>query len=421
MKASKHAYNGINNTITSPNFIMEKPKICFLTSSFPHYNGDTHGIFVYHLARHLSQTAEMRVVCPYYTESTNKKEVMGGCQIIRFHYFYPTRLQLITSGFGIADNIRKNPFFILQFPFYITSQFFTALKQLLHCNIIHTNWILSGFVGVLLKKITKKPLIITLRGSDIKLSLQQPLLKQLSLLVLHNADAITSVSSRITKQVIQLGIPSAKTSFIPNGVDTNIFKPRNKKTQRKKLKLPLDSNILLYVGRISKAKGIDILLESFAKLHRKHHKTKLYFIGDGDIADFKEKTQSLHLSDNVHFIGSLPQHEIAAYYSAADLFILPSLAEGRPNVVLEALASGTPVVTTDVGDVRAFMTHEQNGFIVPPGDALKLAAHMNKLLSGRTLQQKFSRAGLKTIKDHQLSWNRAAQQYLAVYKQLLTK
>ncbi|MBW2966182.1 glycosyltransferase, partial [Candidatus Woesearchaeota archaeon] len=210
-------------------------KICILTTSFPAYKGHFQSPFIYSLAEALSEKVEIEIVCPFYKESKNKFEVWNNIKINRFQYFYPKSLQKLTSKGGIPSNLKSSFISKMQFPFFLLSMFLKSRKVVNKCDIIHAQWALSAFIGVFLKKLYKKPLILTTRGAAVNLALKNKLSRKILNYILRNCDYITPNNYHHKQIISKLGIPKNKIKTIPNGVDINLFKPRNKEISRKKL------------------------------------------------------------------------------------------------------------------------------------------------------------------------------------------
>jgi glycosyltransferase involved in cell wall biosynthesis len=154
-----------------------------------------------------------------------------------------------------------------------------------------------------------------------------------------------------------------KICFIPVGFDDNKFRLIDKKKMRKRYKFNNKEKIILYAGRFEKEKGLDFLLESFELVEREISDSKLILVGDGRE---KENLQLLSskLDIDVTFIDPVIQDSLAEIISCSDLFVLSSRYESGPLAVIEALACGVPIVTTDVGRVREFIVTEECGKIV---------------------------------------------------------
>jgi len=157
---------------------------------------------------------------------------------------------------------------------------------------------------------------------------------------------------------------------------------------------------LLCVGRLTPAKGQLLLLQACAALHRQGVPFALSFVGDGpDRARLEAAVRADGLQGSVRFAGSLNQPEVRAELSRADLFVLPSLAEGIPVVLMEAMASGVPCITSPVNGIPELIQHDRNGLLATPGDADALALQLKRAIEDAGLRQRLAVAGLSQVKD----------------------
>ena len=153
--------------------------------------------------------------------------------------------------------------------------------------------------------------------------------------------------------------------FLPTHVDTEMFFPRDKRDVREKLGLPQDKLLCVTCGRLGWIKGWDFLLQSFRTFHTKRPDSEFLFIGDGeDREKVDAMAKMLGLSTTVRITGFKPSSEVAAYLAAADLFVMGSLREGWPTAMVEALASGVPIVTTRVSGASEIVHNGRNGYVV---------------------------------------------------------
>ena len=156
---------------------------------------------------------------------------------------------------------------------------------------------------------------------------------------------------------------------------------------------------VLFVGRLAAMKGVPVLLEAFARLRAHHPDVTLTLIGDGeDRRRIEAIARKLGLEGHVVFAGYRSQAEVAEEMAATDLFVLPSFAEGVPVVLMEALASGVPVVTTRIAGIPELVEHGENGLLVPPGNSALLAGAMADLLADPDLRQRMGAAGMRKVR-----------------------
>jgi glycosyltransferase involved in cell wall biosynthesis len=211
-------------------------------------------------------------------------------------------------------------------------------------------------------------------------------------------------------------LPVAKLCVIPNGVDATALAeaPRADLTE---FGIPAGSRVLLYVGRLDPQKGPFVLLAAVKDLLRQHADLHLLMVGDGPLAEklrawvVKEQLQS-----QIHFAGR--RNDVPSLFRAADLFVLPSLWEGLPNVVLEAMAAGIPTVATRVEGVADLLTDRRTGLIVPPNSPPALAEALDWLLGDPHQGQLMAREAQHIVQER-FTWTSVVRHYEQLYSELL--
>ena len=195
--------------------------------------------------------------------------------------------------------------------------------------------------------------------------------------VLHNVSCFYALSEQEINYLKEVA-PNSKIKFQTMGIDDEYFKGVDKKTARKKLELPLNKKILLYIGRINDVKGVGILLEAMDKL--KGEDILLKIIGFGPQEDkFKKYAEKNNLK-NVQFLGGVYGDRKMLYLSASDLFVLPSSKEGAPVTVMEAMARNLPVVVTNVGGTPLMVKNGREGIIIPPRNSEEIVSGIREVL-----------------------------------------
>lgn len=248
----------------------------------------------------------------------------------------------------------------------------------------------DGVAAALLARWFGKPLVITARGSDVNLIGQYRLPRRLMGWAARHASATVAVSRALAERLVQIGAASTRLQVLRNGVDTRAFSPEPQAQARQRLGL-VGTPLLLAVGNLLPAKRMDWVIEALSLLRRRHPQAQLVVVGDGpERAKLATQVHSLGLTDSVRLVGAVPQAELPAWYSAADLLILASSREGWPNVLLEAMACGTPVVASLVGGVAEVIASDTLGLAVRLESASDLAAAIERTL-GASLDRKLVR------------------------------
>ena len=289
--------------------------------------------------------------------------------------------------------------------------------------LIHSHYWLSGVVAIELSRRWNAPHIATFhtlartkqrarageRESESRAHSEHQ--------IIDTADSIV-VSTHIEKDDIArlYGANGTPLEVISPGVDTALFQPMNTADARRELDLP-DKRTILYVGRIEPLKGLDILLKAVALLNDTAN-THLLIVGgslekDAELERLNTLAVNLGISDIVTFIGSVKQEQLPAYYSASDVFVLPSWYESFGLVALEAMSCGTPVVVSRVGGLKTFVENGKTGYLVPWRCPEPFAQSLETLLENPSLRRAMGSAARR--KAMAMSWTAMATKMLACY------
>lgn len=223
------------------------------------------------------------------------------------------------------------------------------------------------------------PLVTKVLGSDINEIGRYPALRRQIVWALNRSYRTIAVSGALRERVIELGVPAEKVIMHHNGVNGEQFTLQDRDTVRRKLDLPTDRKLICYVGNFKPEKGVDLLIEAMGHLHASGRKdVDLVMVGGGPLEEsLRVRSRRLGLEDRIRFVGRRLHSEVPDWISACDVFCLPSRREGCPNVVLEGLASGRPVVATRVGGVPELID-ATNGILTPAEDAVALARGLDE-------------------------------------------
>lgn len=192
------------------------------------------------------------------------------------------------------------------------------------------------------------------------------------------------------------GIPAEKIHIIQNGLDLTPFEQAQRGRIRHALGIGLEEMVLVCVANFRSAKGHEVLLDAMHFLKRENVQFSLWLVGDGNLRPTIEaKIQTLNLAQSVHLLGK--RIDVSDILADADVFVLASNWEGMPGVIMEAMASSLPVVSTHVGGIPELVVERETGFLVAPGDARALAAALKQLLDNPDLRRNMGSAGKDRI------------------------
>lgn len=238
----------------------------------------------------------------------------------------------------------------------------------------------DAVVAVVLGKLTGTPVVVKVHGSDVNMFTLKWAHRTQIRWALNQARAVISVSRALASRLSQIGVDTSRTTVLYNGVDPQRFYPTEQGQARARLGIEPGDEVVLYIGNVLVTKGCGELLEAFADLASRRPRASLVYVGEGPLkATLQVRAAQRGLADRVRFAGRIPHAELVHWFAAASVFCLPSYAEGVPNVVLEAMSCGTPVVATDVGGIGEILPAHA-GLLVPPRDAQALSQALSQAL-----------------------------------------
>ena len=266
----------------------------------------------------------------------------------------------------------------------------------------------DGVAAAMLGRRLGVPTVITARGTDVNLIAQQRIPRRMIRWAASQAGAIVAVSQALKEKLAALGVERERIHVLRNGVDLELFHPENRDALRAQLELRAPT--LLSVGNLLAFKGHGVVIEALSLLPEH----ELVIAGEGpDRAAFEALARQCGVSARVRFVGSLSQQDLRRYYCAADALVLASSREGWPNVLLEAMACGTPVVATAVGGVPEIVTSGNAGAVVKERSASALARAVRELFARPP-----ERADTRRFAE-QFGWGATTKGQLQLFRQVL--
>jgi len=402
--------------------------IIWITTQFPNGTENKNGMFIYRTVRELSKYYSITVIVlhpvippliPMFTNlryaikiykewklrfppKPKKPEGIKNVNIIYSKFLRPPR---------IKDNFWEGWFA------YISIK--KKIKKLNTKNdtILHATWLFpEGQAAYILNKKFKIPYVVTLMGSDVNY-LDTNTRKYLQAInIFKTASMVTSVSQALFNTCIEKKLPldNRKISLTHTIYETEKFIILDKIKIRDKLKINQNKKVIFFAGALRKLKNVDILTKSIAKLKKFFPNIMLYIAGNGfEEGNIKKLISEFNLENNVIFLGNLKPDKLIDYYNAADVFCLPSKNEGLPNVIIEALLCGVPVVASKVGEIP-FIINEQNknGFIVEPNSVESLVDKLSQ-----ALKKNWDRESLRKSVDF-LNKKNVLEEYKNTYQRI---
>jgi glycosyltransferase involved in cell wall biosynthesis len=390
---------------------MTSKKLLVVSTSFPITRGDGLSPFIWELCLNLSRLGwNVTALVPHHKGLPDSEE-WDGVSIRRFRYL-PESLEDIGYSGGIMPNLKKRPWRILKIPPYIYAMYREALRIASDekIDLVSFQWLfpasfwLRRFAGI-----SGLPIVLTGHGTDIHLA-TKGIFKKIANRALARADALT-VNSNYMKSLLKDNVLPSTTEVIHIGVDTEEFHPLNLK--------PSNSKTILYVGRLIKQKGIDLLIDSFVEIIKQVPDAKLEIIGYGPEKEYIESIlQAHHLEKSVTMVDIMSHDDLPAVYARCRVLVLPSLIpEGLGMTPAEAGLCGVPTVTFGLGGTSEIVKDGQTGLIVPATrDGLRDG--LLKLLTNDTLADELGQIA-RLFLNEVISWPNIAAKFDKLFRKVV--
>jgi glycosyltransferase involved in cell wall biosynthesis len=265
------------------------------------------------------------------------------------------------------------------------------------------------------KTADRLPYIISLRGSDVpgynvRLGLDYKLTAGLFRRIWSSAAVVVANSSGLRNLALKF-MPSLDIAVVPNGIDTEMFYPAEKRSSSRPIRL-------LTVSRLIERKRVDLLIKAVGRAKELGLDVCLNIAGEGNLSSsLKKLSHELNIADSVFFLGRIPPKKMPEVYRDNDIFVMSSVHEGMSNAMLEAMASGLPIITTDCEGVEELIAG--NGIVVQQPDAESFAEAFQTLAKDDQLYMQMGAAA--RARAEKLSWKSVAREYLSCYNKVLGK
>ena len=366
-------------------------KIVLITHKFlPKWVGGTE-IFTYNLARNLqARNHEVHVITSLDEESFDEYK-----EFHTYRIYFP---KIKIFGFSL---------FLIQI-------FIRIIK--IKPDIIQLNGLHLISLGLILKKVLKIPYVLRGSGSDIYFP--NKFNKLLLKIAINNSSRVIALTEYMKKQ---MNYSLNKIQVIPNGIDINNFEIR-KVHARQKLGIDKNKKIITFVGSLRPIKGVEYLIKAIHLLkdeYDHYNDLEVLIIGNGNQRQYLEElTIELNIDHSIDFIGEIPNQMIPIYLAASDIFILPSLSEGFGIVLIEAMASGLPIIATNVTGIIETIENKKNGLLVEPKKPDEIAAKIIILMEDENLYKKIVVNNKNKAKEY--TWTNIVNKYEEVYDEILS-
>jgi glycosyltransferase involved in cell wall biosynthesis len=401
--------------------------VVMVTTSYPRFAGDSVGTFMEPIAKHVAARGhEVHIVAPWHPRIT-RGPVEDGVFFHFFKYAPVPALNVFGYAAGLHADVKVRRAAWMAAPLAMAAGWFKAMRvaQKRRATVMHGHWVVPGGVIAAAAR-PALPLVVSLHGSDVFVAERVAPARVAARHVFERAGFITACSQDLAQRAIGLGASADRLEVVPYGVDVARFKPApgSRDSLRASIGLTANAPLIFAAGRLVRKKGFEYLIDALPMIDA-HRNAHLAIAGAGDLdAELRERARSAGIAARVHFLGDLPQDTVGAWFAAADVTVVPSVrddsgnVDGLPNTVLEALASGTPLVATPAGGIASVITDGETGAIVAERDARALATAIDALLEDPARRVRLGRAGRAAVAAG-FGWESAAARFESAYDRAL--
>jgi glycosyltransferase involved in cell wall biosynthesis len=398
--------------------------VVMVTTSYPRFPGDSVGTFMEPIAQSVAARGhDVHVVAPWHPLVTRRPEENG----VRFHFYrYAPVRSLNVFGYAAAmrADVSLRTAAYLAAPLALAAGWYAA-RRVAHAHratVMHGHWVIPGGITAALAA-PDLPLVISLHGSDVYVAERFSPAGTAARRAFARAGAVTACSDDLARRAVALGAAADRMETVPYGVDTARFGPNAEARSARRAELGLDAGVPLCfaAGRLVHKKGFEYLIDAVTDVPG----VVLAIAGEGTLNEaLRARAAAAGVAERIKFLGNQPQDRVGEFLAAADVICVPSIrddggnVDGLPNVVLEAMASGTPLVTTSAGGIGSVIESGRTGIIVPERDPKAIAGAIRALLDHPQTAQEIGAAARNEV-NLRFGWNRAAARFEAAYDRAL--
>ncbi len=387
--------------------------VAVLTTSYPLEECSPSGIFVARLMEAMPSGVAVTIITPASTR-VGSPLIRKGIRILPVRYA-PRAMQLLAhEPGGLPVALRQSPILYAILPLLIVCLVLKTLQSCRYARVLHANWAVNGCIAGIVGGLTGRPVLISLRGEDVSRARVRLGARLTLALALRLSRRIVAVSHDMAAWLCE-NFPWAagRISVIENGVAPAFLTIGAARSSR-----TLSSPLIVSVGSLIPRKGHSVLIAALARCSDLPWRLRL--VGDGSSRkSLVEQAKLLGILERVDFAGAQGPECIPKHLAEASLFAFPSLAEGRPNALLEAMAAGLPIVASEIDGVTELMTTRVTGLLIPPRDDAALATALRTLLTDTAEASRLGVAAHAHIEALGLTWSAAAQRYTQFYRALV--
>jgi len=385
-----------------------KKSVLFLTNAYPDFDSSYRAVFIKTLAHLLQKEGyNISIVTPKIYKNSHYFENQNGIKVYRFPFF---------AGNKRLIEYRNIPY--LRMLLYYVSGFFLTVYGVLknQCELIHVHWAIpTGLIGIWAGRLLRKPVIVTIHGSDFRMATERSsFLTKIFLYVCQRAKQIMCVSELQKKEIQKMGVRTEKILTFPMGVDESFLDAGRNRGE----KLNGQLHTVLSNRNLLPLYNVSLLIRAIPTVLKEEPNTRFFIAGDGPERETLEReAKNLNVSSFIEFLGRVPHEKMANLLAKSDIYVSTSLHDGTSVSLLEAMGSGTFPVVTDIPSNREWIVDGKNGFLVPINEAGILASRILDAIRNRDLLEK-SRLDNLLIVEKKAFWPTNIKKLERIYSSL---
>lgn len=367
------------------------------------------GVFVYRLVQKFRGYADIHVLTPSCLGVRGDVKLKG--YRVTYCRYSPSKGEnLAQLPGGIPAALKANRLLALNsFVLMTLSMMFYVLVYGRRVDVVHANWSICALIASPVRLFGVK-IVTTLRGDDVSRAKRGRLGRLLLYLCVKSSNSCVTVSADM-KQWVDRYIPQSKTSHVNNGVDEKCLSLEREYTDTGDI-------TFVYVGNLIRRKRIDILLDALSEF-RGIDGWSFRVVGDGPLLlELQQKAISLGIYKNVEFVGGVNAEEVIEYLGSADVMLFSSESEGKPNVLIEGMATGLPIISSRISGVDELIQDGVSGLLYEFGDVASLRVQIKKVMNSSELRGVLGRKARRVILNEHGSWGTSAEKYREIFESI---
>ncbi len=395
-----------------------------VTTSYPRFPGDHVGTFMEPIARSVAARGhEVHVVAPWHP-LVARPSIHEGVHLHFYRYAPIPSLNVFGYAAAMHADVRLRGAAYAAAPLALAAGWYAArsVARRTRATVMHGHWVVPGGVTAAAAA-PRLPLVVSLHGSDVYVAETLRPARIAAGRVFGRAGYVTACSEDLRQRAIRLGAAANRSGTVPYGVDVARFRPDEgaRRARRDHLGIGESAFLIIAAGRLVRKKGFEYLIDAMRGLPD----AVLAIAGEGTLAaELRDRAHAAGVAKQVRFLGNVPQGAVGELFAAADIVCVPSVrddsgnVDGLPNVLLEALASGTPVLATPAGGILSVVENGTTAFVVPERDSAAIAAVIVAVAADPGRGRQIGAAG-RALVERRFGWSAAAEAFEAAYARAL--